>query len=207
MKGMTAKRLRIILAIIMVAIIAATVAGFMFAQKFLADYATSISQLNANAQSGDKDLHTLQALKDSLTKQEGLIQKTRAIVGDSSSYADTVINDISQIGVQSGVSIKSIAFVDGTTSAATPAIPAPSTPSANVGMPSASAAGSTGVSVVKKTVTVSIQSPINYSSLMTFLSRIEANELRMHLTKVVMTKDKGNDVATQDLTIEVFVRQ
>lgn len=201
MNGMTAQRLRIVLAIIMVAIIAAAVVGFIFFQKNLAAYATSISQLNANAQSGDEDIRTLQDLKTRLDQQQVLIQKTRAIVGDSSSYADTVVSDVSQIGAESGVAVKSIAFVDSTTTSATPA---PAAPTSSSTMPSASGA-STGV--VKKTVTVSIQSPLSYTSLMNFLAKIESNELRMHITKIVMTKDKGNNVATQDLTIEVFVRQ
>lgn len=204
MKGMTAQRLRVILAIIMVAIIAAAVVGFMLIQKNLADYATSISQLNASASSGDKDIRTLQSLKTTLAEKHDLIQKTRAIVGDSSSYADTVINDISQIGSQSGVSIKSIAFVDSSTGGA--AAPAAMAPPANLSQPTTTG-GSAATGVVKKTVTVSIQSPLSYTNLMNFLAKIESNELRMHLTKVVMTKDKGNDVATQDLTIEVYVRQ
>lgn len=200
MNGMTAQRLRVVLAIIMLLIIAAAVVGFTIVQKNLADYATSISKLNADAQSGDKDIRTLQNLKARLAEQQDVIQKTRAVVGDGASYADTVVNDISRIGSESGVAVKSIAFVGDTTSAATPPSSAPTTTTTPT-------TGTAATAVTKKTVTVSIQSPLSYTNLMNFLSKIESNQLRMHVTKVVMTKDKGNDVATQDLTIEVYVRQ
>jgi hypothetical protein len=196
MNGMTARRLRIVLAVIMFAIIAAAVVGFSIAQKNLADYANSISKLNADAQSGDQNIRTLQNLKVRLDQQQALIQRTRAVVGDSSTYANTVINDISRIGSESGVPVKSIAFVE---SAATV------TPTAGAAAaPTTSASGS---GVVKKTVTVSVQSPLSYTSLMNFLGKIESNELRMHVAKVAITEDEGDKVATQDLSIEVYVRQ
>lgn len=199
MKGMTAQRLRVVLFFIMVLIMVAAVVGFSIVQKNLASYATSISKLNADAQSGDKDIRTLKSLKTRLAEQQELIQKTRAIVGDASSYADTVINDISQIGTQSEVQVKSIAFAENISAAGATGAPL------TAGTPTPTTAAPSGVT--KKTVTVSIASPLSYTNLMKFLSRIETNQLRMHVTKVTMTKDTGNDVATQDLTIEVYVRQ
>ncbi len=199
MNGMTAQRLRIVLFVVMVLIMVAAVAGFTIVQKNLANYATSISKLNADAQSGDKDIKTLQGLKSRLAAEQDLILKTRAVVGDASTYADTVISDISLIGAKSGVPVKSITFA-GDTVAETAPQGVPSTPSASTKTFSSS-------TVTKKTVTVSIQSPLSYTSLMKFLAGIESNELRMHIARVAMTKDKDNDVATQDLTIEVYVRK
>jgi len=197
--GMTAQRLRIVLFFIMVLIMVAAVVGFTIVQKNLADYATSISKLNADAQSGDKDIRTLQELKSRLAAQQDLIQKTRSVVGDPSTYADTVIRDITRIGAESGVPVKSILFAGDTVAEVAPQ----STPTSTVA-PSTTFSSST---VTKKTVTVSIQSPLSYTSLMKFLSGIESNDLRMRVAKVTMTKDKGNDVGTQDLSIEVYVRK
>ncbi len=199
MNGMTAQRLRIVLFFIMVLIMVAAVVGFTIVQKNLADYATSISKLNADAQSGDKDIRTLQELKSRLAAQQDLIQKTRSVVGDPSTYADTVIRDITRIGAESGVPVKSILFAGDTVAEVAPQ----STPTSTVA-PSTTFSSST---VTKKTVTVSIQSPLSYTSLMKFLSGIESNDLRMRVAKVTMTKDKGNDVGTQDLSIEVYVRK
>jgi len=196
---MTAQRLRIVLFFIMVLIMVAAVVGFTIVQKNLADYATSISKLNADAQSGDKDIRTLQELKSRLAAQQDLIQKTRSVVGDPSTYADTVIRDITRIGAESGVPVKSILFAGDTVAEVAPQ----STPTSTVA-PSTTFSSST---VTKKTVTVSIQSPLSYTSLMKFLSGIESNDLRMRVAKVTMTKDKGNDVGTQDLSIEVYVRK
>lgn len=199
MKGMTAQRLRVVLFFVMVLIMVAAVVGFTIVQKNLASYATSISKLNADAQSGDKDIRTLKSLKSRLAEQQDLIQKTRAIVGDSTSYADTVISDISRIGTQSEVQVQSISFTENIAAAGSTAAPLTS------GTPTVTTATPSGVS--KKSVTVSIASPLSYTNLMKFLSRIETNQLRMHVTKITMTKDNGNDVATPDLIIEVYVRQ
>jgi len=198
-KGMTAQRLRVVLFFVMVLIMVAAVVGFTIVQKNLASYATSISKLNADAQSGDKDIRTLKSLKSRLAEQQDLIQKTRAIVGDSTSYADTVISDISRIGTQSEVQVQSISFTENIAAAGSTAAPLTS------GTPTVTTATPSGVS--KKSVTVSIASPLSYTNLMKFLSRIETNQLRMHVTKITMTKDNGNDVATPDLIIEVYVRQ
>lgn len=199
MNGMTAQRLRIVLFIVMVLIMVAAVAGFTVVQKNLANYATSISKLNADAQSGDKDIKTLQELKSRLAAEQDIIQKTRAVVGDTSTYADTVISDISLIGARSGVPVRSITFAGDTVAETTPqGVPsASSTPTQTFSSPT----------VTKKTVTVSIQSPLSYTSLMKFLAGIESNELRMHIARVAMTKDKDDSVSTQDLILEVYVRK
>jgi hypothetical protein len=196
---MNAQRLRVILAVTMVLIIVGAVVGFTIGQKNLADYAASISQLNADAQFGDQNIQTLQRLKTRLAAQQELIQKTRAIVGDSSTYTNDVINDISRIGAESGVAIKSITFVESSTTAT------PTTTTPVTGAPATTTPATSGV--VKKMVTVSVDSPLSYTNLMSFLAKVESNDLRMHIARVSMTKDQGNDVATPDLTVEVYVRQ
>lgn len=204
---MTATRLRFILSISMVIIILATIAGFLLVQRNLKEYALAISALNADANSGDKNLQTLSGLQARLDEERVAMEGAHALIADNTTYADMAINDISRIANQSGVKITSFEFVDG--ASATPgagaATLAPAT-SPTVA-PAAGGEAAIPVGVTKKTVSVSLESPLPYSSLMKFLSGIESNPLKMQIPSVSMTKDKGSDVSTEQFSIEVYVRQ
>ena len=147
--SLTATRLRLILVTIMLLIVVAATAGFVFAQKYLTDYATSISKLNADAQSGGKNLETLSSLEKQLLEDAGLIIRTRSIVADNSTYADQFLSDIGRIAQQSGVTITGIGFdaVDATTGTAPATTPQPATTTpGNPTDPAATPAPSTIVS-------------------------------------------------------------
>lgn len=201
--GMSAKRLRVILLISMLLIIVAIASGFLFVQRNLHDYATTISRLNADAQSGDKNVQTLSAVEQRLAEEQDTIAAARSIVADQATYTDQVINDISRIASESGVTITSLEFAkEAAASAPT------TTPTATPGQPTApTATTSAPAGVIKKSVTVSLQSPLPYSNLLSFIQKVETNNLKMQLTGVTINKDQASMVTTQTFTIEVYVRQ
>ena len=201
-KGLTARKLRIVLIISMLLIAAAATAGFMYAKAGLDDYAQAISRLNADAQSGNTNILTLKKLQTRLDSEQAVINDARNIVASSSNYTDTVIDNISSIARNSGVSVSSISFLDDSTTAAAAA------PTATPGTPATpgTTTAPTASGVTKKTVSVTIGSPLSYDALITFLKNLESNDLKMQPTSVSMTKDKGNLVSTQPFTIEVYVR-
>lgn len=210
--GMTARKLRIILAVFMVLIVALTVAGFMFVQRSLNDYAVTISRLNADAASGEQNLQTLNGLQAKLDERQAAISSAQSLVATEATYADRSINDISRIARESGVTITSFEFVGSGASGTASAPPsATSSAAAPTAMPGTAAAptASTGspAGVTKKTISVSIQSPLEYSNLMKFLIGIETNDLEMQIPSVAMTKAEGSKVTTQQFSIEVYVRQ
>ncbi len=204
--AMTATRLRLILSISMILIVVAASAGFWFVQQNLREYASAITGLNADANAGDLNLQTLSGLQARLDEDRVARDRAHALVADQSTYADQVINDISRIANEAGVQITSFEFVESAAAAPTPtqapaAGSAPTTTMPSVTTPTAPAG------VVKKTVTVAIESPLAYTELMKFLSGIEANPLKMQIPSVAMTKGESKNVTTQQFSIEVYVRQ
>lgn len=197
---MTATKLRIILIVIMILIAVAATAGFTMLQQYLASYASSISKLNADAQSGDDNLKTLEELKIRLAEEADLITQTRSIVADSATYTDTFLNDIGVIAARSGVDLNGVEFSDSIAASQGTATTSPTQPTSTTSTPQV------GGGVTKKIVTVSVKSPVDYTRFMTFLQGIETNPLKMQVASLSLTKDKGNDIATPSLSIEVYVR-
>lgn len=202
-RAMTAKRLRTILLIAIVFTLAAIIGGFIFVQQNMHNYATQISKLNADANSGDQNIATLRGLEATMKDKQAAMQSARSLVADSSSYADTAINDISRIAAKSGVTISSFEFAD--VDAATTGTPAAAAPATTA--PPATATAPTPPGVIQKTITVAVDSPLKYSSLMDFLRGIETNPLKLQIDTVTMAKDQGDKVSTQTFSIKVNVRQ
>lgn len=203
MNGMTASRLRIILSVSILLLIVAVAGGFLFAQRNLKGYATTISRLNADAESGDQNIRTLRSLKTRLAEEQLAITSARSIVADNATYADQVISDITRIANESGVTITSFEFAgDATASGTAPAPGAvPTTPTTT-----APTAGGAPAGVTKKAVTVTLQSPLKYTSLMNFIQKVETNKLKMQFASVAMTKGEKDTVTAQTFSIEVYVR-
>ena len=199
-QGMTAKRLRVVLLILIFLVLAAIVGGFIFAQQNLRGYAATISVLNADAQSGDKNIETLRKLETTLSEKQSAVASAHELVADNSTYADAAIGDISRIAAESGVAISSFEFIDTAPSTAAPSA-APTTAA-----PTQSAA-TAPAGVTKKTISVAVESPLKYSNLLNFIQGIETNKLKMQIATVTMTKDQDDMVGTQTFSIEVYVRQ
>lgn len=201
--AMTAKKLKVVLLLVMLLVIAGMAGGFLFVERNLRSYATTISRLNADAKSGDNNIQTLKNLEERLANEQDTIAATRSVVADGATYTDQVINDISRIAAESGVTITSLEFPkdQAAPAAGTPAAtPSASPDQATVATPAAPSG------VTKKSVTVSIQSPLEYASLLSFIQKVESNDLKMQLTKVTIGKEKANMVTTETFTIEVYVR-
>lgn len=198
-QSLTAQKLRIILFVVMLAIVAGTAGGFMYAKSGLDEYANAISQLNADALSGDSNIQTLRGLKSTLDSEEETIRQAQSVVATSTDYADKVISNITDIASSSGVTVTSIEFVDNTTTSTTGQAQSTTgtAPAANSG----SAPG-----VTKKSISVSIKTPLDYSTLLKFLGALESNDLKMQLTSLNLTKGSDDKIETQAFIIEVYVR-
>lgn len=198
--NMTASRLRAGLLVTILLIIVAMAGGFFYTQRRLSAYATQISTMNADAQSGDANIQTLRNLQTRIDQEQPTIASARSIVADSATYSDLVVNDISRIANESGVDITSFEFVDSATASTT----APATAGAPATTGAQPAAAPNGVT--KKVVSVSLESPLPYAKLMEFIRKIESNDLKMQFASVSMAKGEGSNVTTQTFSIEVYVR-
>ena len=204
---MTAKRLRIILIIVVVSVIAGVAGGFLFVQKNLAGYAKQISQLNADAETGDQSIETRKKLETRLDSEQSTIDAAQSIIGDSSSFADRIVGDVTRIAAESGVKITSFEFIDTPAAAAggtATTTPAPTTPA-----PTGAAAPTTATvpaGVTKKSISVSIETPLAYDKFMNFIKKIESNDLKLQIADVKLTAGDKGTVGTQSFSIGAYVR-
>lgn len=199
--SMTASRLRAVLLVSVVLIIVAITGGFLYAQRNLSGYATQISTMNANAQSGDANIQTLRGLQSRLEQERLTIASARSIVADSATFSDQAVSDITRIAAESKVNITGFEFIESASNGAT----TPATPTTTPGAGAQPSPAATG-SVTKKVVSVTLESPLPYAKLMDFIRRIETNDLKMQFAGVNMAKEQGSNVTTQTFSIEVYVR-
>lgn len=199
--SMTASRLRIVLSVSIALIIVAIAGGFLYAQRSLGTYASQISTMNADAQSGDTNIQTLRGLQTRLEQEQSTIASARSIVADSATFSDQAVNDITRIANESKVKITSFEFIESATTGTTAPAPTTATPG---GAPQSAPVTAGGVT--KKVVSVTLESPLPYARLMDFIRRIETNDLKMQFASVSMAKELGANVTTQTFSIEVYVR-
>ena len=213
--AMNARRLRTILIIVMLLIISAVAGGFVYAQKSLTGYAQEISQLNANADTGDQSIATLKNVENRLKDEKDTIEAAHSIVADSATFAERVVSDVTRAAAEANVAVKTVEFVDTpATGSATPTTtPTTTAPVAATTNPLAVDRSTTGNSsapaapaISQKSISIAIESPVKYSNLMDFIRRIESNEIKLQIASVNLTKGENGTVTTQTFSIGAYVR-
>jgi len=190
-KPMTATKLRLYLSISLFMIVLLAVAALYFVNDKLQTYATEISQVAAQAQESQNNVQSLQRIQQELASNKSVIERTRDIVADSKSYQyqDQIIKDLNDYAQQSGITITNMDF----TATASTTAPTTSTTSAPTGVKSTS-------------VSVTLKSPVDYISLLRFIRSIEQNLTKMQVSRVSLSKSENNQVTSEALTIEVYIR-
>ena len=194
---MTATRLRLILSASLFVIILIAGVSFSLIDGTLRDMATDVSHTTADAEASRDSVQTLQKVQQELTADADVITRASNIVAESQSYQyqDQIVNDLNDYANKAGVSVTSLDFGATTTTPAASASPTPTS----------SAPAVAGVN--SKTVTVAIKNPVNYNNLLHFIRSIEQNLTKMQISKVGISKgSSGNDVSSDILTIQVYVR-
>ena len=194
--SLTATRLRtiLILSLFVVTILAAVI--FYFADKSIQSFAVDVSHAAVDAKASQDNIQTLQKIQDQLINDKEVVDRANSIVADSKSYLyqDQIINDINGYASKAGVKITSITFSTTQQSAAAGAAPTASA------LPAPSGTKSTAASIA-------LQNPVNYNSLLRFVKSVEQNLTKMQISKISLSKGtSGNDVTSDTLTIEVYVR-
>lgn len=200
--GLTAAKLRIVLAASMILILVLAAVSFWFFRNQLEGYATEVRKANSDASVSEKNVSKLKELEKDLEDNVVAIARAEKIVGDSRfyQYQNQIIDDLNAYAKAAGIFIESYSFLETGTPGAAGASTAPTTPAGSDGPPPAGLK-TTGVSITLK-------SPIDYAALMRFVHSIETNLTKMQLTGVSITRTeyKSQDVSTNPLNIEVYTR-
>lgn len=198
-KGLTASSARIVLALFLLIILAAMVAGSYFAYSFLSTTSKEVADMQTEASAVDMKIQNLLKLKDQLEKNPVATKKAEQIVADSKSYQyqNQIVNDLSIYAGKANVPIQSFTFQDGSTSSKSSSSSSQTT-----------AKKPTSVSGVKS-ITVSIQlgDKVPYNNLLHFLYLVENNVTRMQISGVSISRgEQRGEVSAQSLELGVYVR-
>jgi hypothetical protein len=198
-KGLTASSARIVLALFLLIILAAMVAGSYFAYSFLSTTSKEVADMQTEASAVDMKIQNLLKLKDQLEKNPVATKKAEQIVADSKSYQyqNQIVNDLSIYAGKANVPIQSFTFQDGSTSSKSSSSSSQTT-----------AKKPTSVSGVKS-ITVSIQlgDKVPYNNLLHFLYLVENNVTRMQIYGVSISRgEQRGEVSAQSLELGVYVR-
>lgn len=197
---LTPSRLRIVLAVTLVLILAAGAAGFYFAYGMLNKTADEVSTQVASAKDSETTLQKLQAVEKELNEKRDAIDRASRVTANSQNYTyqDQLVKDLTTYADRAQLTIKNISFSSGDAAAAAPAPTSGDDKSGDT-------ANTTPKGMKSTTVSITVDSPANYQSLLNFLHYIEQNLTKLKVSKVSLVKnDKG--MAIDALSIEVFIR-
>jgi hypothetical protein len=193
-KTMTPKTLQAILIASIIASIIIGAIGFSLIKQFLTSYSTQVSHAIGDSAASANNVETLQTIKKELVTQQSNELKATEVISPIGSYQSQVITDLSNYANLTGITIQNYTFVSA---------------AAAVAAPVAAVSGSPALSLPTQTVTITIASPVGYTSLLEFIRAIEGNLPKMILSNVVVSRATSGDadsVSTTSLTIAVFTR-
>jgi hypothetical protein len=190
------------------------VAGVVVGDGFLRKRSGDLTALKLeNRILDEQQLSLIQANKD-IQKYAELEKTANAIVPQDKDQAKTV-REIVKIAAESNIPISSISFPSSTlgqptapavkdTSGGTSATKAPVIPSITQVKP---VDGISGVYQMEVTVQSEATRPVPYSSLLTFLSKLENNRRTAQVSTITITPSTNNiNLVTFVLGINVFIR-
>lgn len=181
--SMSATTLKAILGTSIVLIIGLAGVGFYFAQDWLRSQAVEVSHAIADSNSSDSTIQSLNKLQQELETRQDIITKTNTIMTSSSTYQTQAVEDLTTYATASGITISNYAFPAATATSATQVVPLTQ-------------------------VTVTLSSPVTYTSLLKFMTAIEGNLPKMQITSVNLGRAASNpqSVKIDQLTVAVYTR-
>jgi hypothetical protein len=161
------------------------------------DAAIDVSHVVVDADASQSNIQTLQKIQKELASQKDVIARAGDIVADSQSYQyqNQIIGDLNDYARKAGINITNIDFVAAAPTTA-PSAGATTTPTviAPAGVKSTS-------------VSITLQNPVPYDSMLHFIYSIEQNLTKMQISKVGLAKGStGSAVASEVLTIQVYIK-
>lgn len=179
--GISAVGFRSLLIVLIILSIGLAVVGFYFAQNALVAYSKVVGQTVADSTNTGKDVQSLKTLQAELNARQDVIIKSSSLLATSSNYQSQAINDINTYASESGLNVSSYSFT------LTP--------------------GAVAVSGANTSnITVSLSSPMPYTSLLKFVRLIETNLPKMQIASINLTRQEGDStmVKTDQISIDVY---
>lgn len=196
--NLTPSRLRAILCVSLLLLVAGSIGIFVFGYNQLSKVAEETRQTDTEAKASSDDLQALTTLKTRLDSQEDDVERAAQVVATTKNYTyqDQIVNDLNTYATQSGVTITSIDFSDSSqTSSGSSSKTTTSAPS--------------GTKAVTAKLSFDTGASLDYAAFHRFIYRIEQNIFRMQITNLEMSADHSSgarELRANTLTITAFVR-
>lgn len=170
-------------AIIIILVIGVSIAGFCFVKNQLSEIANTISSDSQKTATSKSDKVVASLISD-VSKNRVVIDEVTSITIPNQDYRSQVIQDLSKIATNTGVSISNFNFEQ---SVAESAIIA---------------------NIEIKAVTITLDNPINFTNLMSFIKNVENSLPKMQFTSMNINRDSSTEgfVRVDPLTIEIYTR-
>ncbi len=203
----SASRLRLVLAICLVAACLAMIAAAWVGLRTIDSYAIDVNQSVQEGDMSDDELSNLQHLSLDYDNHLSAVKRAEQIVAESKSYEyqDRIIADIKTLARKSGITILEYDFsATGKTSTGSTS-PTPGTSSQQ-------AVPYTIVGGLKSTkVSISVHNPVSHEALLHFIHGIEQNNTKMQIETVSLHQSSDENappgyIDSDSFVIEVYIR-
>lgn len=203
---LTATKLRVLLSLTMVLIVAGAVGGFHYARTVLSQYAVDVSHKKVDAEASSGNISALQKLKEELAANQDVVAKAKLLKSDSEFPEFDIVEDVTKYANRNGLTIVSFDFGDGSsgTTGSAGTTPAPgATPGTTAPSTQSKASGST------VSISVTLKTPVNYANLLQFMHDLDQNLPKLKLQGIGLSggAKSSSDVNVQAIVIQMYTRQ
>lgn len=171
----------------LILLVIGTSVGSWFMQSMLVAQVIETDHVKIDAELSQTELQRSQTLQAYLETNRTAIEKANAIVSETKTYQyqNQIVNDIESYANKAGIVVLGYSFPQGTTTTKT---------------------DPTGLKSVSATLT--LQTPVNYTSYLKFLKYIEQNVTKMQITNLSLAPDPNDSQNIKDtaITLKVYVR-
>lgn len=181
---MNALKLRIILIIGLVLLIAGVGAGAWWMQNILATYVVATDHAKIDAQVASQQLERLRFLESELKEKKDIVERADQIAATANNYQyqDQIVKDLTVYANRNGIAIAGFNFT------------------ATAGQGAQGPSGTTRTSF-----TVALNGPLEFSRFMQFLRDIENNLTKLQVTSLALSPDEGNPKMVTNPTLGLVV--
>jgi hypothetical protein len=205
---MTAQKLRVMLIAALFVMLAIIIAVFYLGRQQLSVIAVSVNHANADANASNDNLNTLKKIQDTLTQNQTVISRASQLDATSNGYdyQNKIISDLETYGRQTGVGVTQVDFSAAFAAAGSSAPASPATPAGAGQTPSASASATDMSKPI--TISVTLDSPATYTSLLKFINLIEQNLPKMQIARLNLSHfdSDPSKVTVSNFAIEMYVK-
>ncbi len=208
---LTPTKLRIILIVALLLLIAAHALVTALGRKILAENSTSVTEAVTLSASSQNTLDRLSNAEVQLKSQSKIVEKAKKVVADGNqhAYQESVINDINNYAKAAGIHVTGFTFEN-------PVAKDASGKSAKT----ETTKNSQQIQGVKTTtVILTLQSPMDYSTFLKFLRMLEENLLQLRLQSLNLSSsaisttgttegqpEPGQTIDVPTITLEVYTK-